>query len=175
MQIFLRDHVATACESCVFRANEGGVDHRLSARVLGAVDEPQKVAVVEVAKAVHLVDRGHRIAEPPHDLRRHLEAQVHPLGADMEQEIARSGDCVARSSPELAERVKFGRTRVPEQPIPGVGADSHHAGEPSFEVTKFNRANQAREVSAKGAHGGAIVLARVDCHHQEDRSACERR
>ena len=119
--------------------------------------KPEKVAVVEVAKAVHLVDRRDRIAELRHDLRRDLEAQVHPLGADMEQEVARGCDCVARSGLELAERVKFGRTRVAEQPVPGVGADSHHAGEPGLEIAKFDRANQAREVGAERPHGGGVV------------------
>ena len=71
--------------------------------------------------------------------------------------------------------MKFGRARVPEQPVPGVGADSHHAGEPGFEIAKFNRANQAGKICAERPHGGAIVLARVDRHDQEDRGACERR
>src|SRR6202012_5473500 len=118
---------AATGERWVLRADERGVDHRLSARVLGAVDESQKVAVVEIAKAVHLVDRSDRLAELAHDLRRHLEAQVHPLGADMKQKVPWGGDCVARSGPELAERVKFGGARVPEQPVPSLGADSHHA------------------------------------------------
>ena len=157
MQIFLRDHIAAAGKRGILRADERGVDHRLPTRILGAVDEAQKVAVVEVAKAVHLVDRGDRVAELGHDLRRDLEAQVHPLGADMEQEVARRCDRVARSGPELPERVKFGRARVAEQPVPGVGPDSHHAGEAGFEIAKFNRANQARKVRAERPHGGDIV------------------
>ena len=144
-------------------------------RIFGAVDEPQKVAVVEVAKAVHLVDRRDRVAEPRHDLRRDLEAEVHPLGADMEQQVAGRRDRVARSGPELAERVQFGRARVPEQPVPGVGPDPHHAGEAGFEIAKFNRANQARKVGAERPHGRAIVRARVYRHDQEDRGAGERR
>ena len=126
-----------------------------SARIFRAVDEAQKVAVVEVAKAVHLVDRGDGVAELGHDLRRHFEAQVHSLGADMEQEIARRRDCVARSGPELAERVEFSRTRAPEQPVPGVGTDAEHAGEAGLEVAKLNRANQTREVRAERPHGVA--------------------
>ena len=63
VQIFLRDHVAAAGERGILRADERGVDHRLPARIFRAVDEAQKVAVVEIAKAVHLVDRGDRVAE----------------------------------------------------------------------------------------------------------------
>ena len=43
-------------------------------RVLRPVDEAQEIAVVEVAEAVHLVDRGNRGSDPRHDLRRQLEA-----------------------------------------------------------------------------------------------------
>ena len=124
---------------------------------------------------MHLVDRGDRIAELRHDLRRDLEAQVHPLGANVEQQVARGCDRVARSGPELSEGVKFGRARVPEQPIPGVRPDSHHAREPGFEITKFNCANQAREVRAECPHAGAIVRAGVYGHDQEDRRAGQRR
>ena len=71
--------------------------------------------------------------------------------------------------------MQLGRARVAEQPVPGVGPDSHHAGEAGFEVAKFDRANQRREVGAERAHGGAIVRARIDRHDQEDRGARERR
>jgi hypothetical protein len=175
MQIFLRDDIAAARERSILGADERGVDHRLPARVLGAVDEAQEVTVVEVAKPVHLVDSGDRIAELSHDLRRNLEAQVHPLGADMKQEIARSRDSLARSGLELAEWVEFSRSGVAEQSIPRVGTDSHHAGEAGLKITKFNRANQAREVRAERPHGVDIVLAPVDGHDQEDCGARQRR
>ncbi len=175
VKIFLRDHVAAAGECGILRADERGVDHRLPTRIFGAVDEAQEVAVIEVAKAVHLVDRRDRVAELRHDLRRDLETQVHPLGADMKQEVSRRCDRVARSGPELAERVKFGRARVAEQPVPGVGADAHDAGEAGLEIAKFNRANQARKVRAERPHGVDIVLALVDGHDQEDRGARQRR
>ena len=93
----------------------------------------------------------------------------------MEQQVAGRRDRVARSGPELAERMKFGRARVAEQPVPGVGPDSHHAGKAGLEIAKFDRANQAREVGAERPHGGAIVRARIDRHDQEDRGARQRR
>jgi len=81
---------------------------------------------------------------------------------------------MAQSGPDLPERVKFGGARVPEQPVPRIGADSHHAGEIGFEVTKFNSANQRRQVRVKRPHGCAIVRAQNYSHNQEDRSASER-
>src|ERR1700727_2076103 len=106
MKIFLRDHIAAAGERGILRADESRVDHRLPSRIFSAVDKPEKVAVIEVAKAVHLVDGGDGVAELRHDLRRDLEAQVHPLGADMEQEIPRRRDGVARSGAKLSKRVE---------------------------------------------------------------------
>ena len=69
------------------------------------------------AEPLHLLYGGDRVAEGVHDLRRELEAQVHPLGADVEQQVTRRCDRVARSGPKLAERVKLRRTRLAEQAI----------------------------------------------------------
>ena len=124
---------------------------------------------------MHLVDCCDRTAELGHDLRRDLETEVHPLGSDMKQQVSRRRDRVARSGAELAEGVKFSRSRVAEQPVPGVGPDSHHAGEAGLEITKFNGPDQAGKVRAKRPHGADIVLALVDGHDQEDRGARQRR
>ena len=106
---------------------------------------------------MHLVHRRDGVPELGHDLRREFEAQIHTLGANMEQEVAWRGDRMARSGAELAERVKFRRPRVAEQPVPGVGADAHHAGKAGLEIAKFHRADQGREVGAERPHGVAIV------------------
>ena len=74
MKILLHDDIAAAGEAGILVADENGVDRGLTFRVLGAVDKTEQVALVEIAEAVHLVDRRHRAAEPLHDLRRQLEA-----------------------------------------------------------------------------------------------------
>ena len=85
--------VAAAGEVRVLVADQRGRDARPRAgRVLGAVDEAQQVALVEVLEAVHLVDaRWPRRRSRSHQLRGQLEAQVHPPGADVEQQVARRG------------------------------------------------------------------------------------
>ena len=95
---------------------------------------------------MHLVDRCDRVPELGHDLRRDLEAQIHSLGADMEQEVAGRCDRVALSGPEL-RKGWFGRPRLAEQPVPGVGPDAHHAGKPGLEIAKFNGSNEAGKVT----------------------------
>jgi hypothetical protein len=87
VQIFLHDHIAAARECRILLADERCVDHRLAARILGAIDEPQQVAVVEVTKATDLVDRGDCAGEACHDLHRHLEAKIHPFRADMKHQV----------------------------------------------------------------------------------------
>src|SRR5262249_2538910 len=156
-------------------ADECGIDHRLAARILGTVDEAQEVAVIEVTEAMDFIDRRDRFAEACHDLRRHLEAKVHSLRADMEQQVPWRRNRMARSSPDLPEWVEFSWARGPEQPVPCVGPDPDHTGKAGFEVAKFHRPNQRRKVCAKRSHHRAIVRARIYRHDQEDCSASERR
>jgi hypothetical protein len=111
VEIFLHDYVTATGERGIFLADKRGLDHRFAAGILSAVDEPQGVSVIEVTKAAHLVDRRDRVAKTPHNLRRHFEAEIHPLGADTEQQVPGSRDRMARPSSTLPEWVS-------EQPVP---------------------------------------------------------
>ena len=92
-------------------------------RVLGAVDEAHQVAVVEELEAVHLVDdrdgARHRVDDPAGQ----LEADVHRLGADVEQQIARRRRGVVPGRPRARRTDAVRRARSGEQPVPRVGAD----------------------------------------------------
>ena len=56
VQVLLDDHVAAAGERGILVADQHRVGGRRALRVLGPVDEPEHVALVERAEAVHLVD-----------------------------------------------------------------------------------------------------------------------
>ena len=58
-------------------------------RILGAVDEAHHAAQIEVAKTVHFVDDRDRRTEPSCQLRGELEAEIHLIRADVQQDIAR--------------------------------------------------------------------------------------
>src|SRR3984893_10431348 len=174
MEIFLHDYVAAPSERGILLADECGVDHRFATRILGAIDEAQEVAVIEVPKAMNLVDRRDRFAEARHNLRRHFEAKIHPLRADMEQQVPWRRNRMVLGATDLAERVEFGWARVPEQPLPRIGPDPHHAGKAGFEVAKLHCANQRWQVCAKRSHSRAIVRARIYRHDQKHRRAGER-
>ena len=170
MEIFLDDHVAAAGERGILLTDEGSLDRCLSSRVFGPVDEPEKIAIVEITKAMHLIDGRDRVAEARHHLRGNFETEVHAFRTDMEKQVSWRRDCVARSRPNLTEGVKFGRAWVPEQPVPRLGTDTQNARQATFEIAKLHSAKYCREVCAKRPHGGTMVRARIYCCDQEDRN-----
>ena len=122
MQVLLHDHVAGALELGVL-----GVGHRhrldraVALGVLGPVDEPEQIALVERPEAVDLVDHGRGVAEMLGQPLGELEAQIHPLRADVEQQVARGAGRVVHRSVVDGQWVQAGgagEARV--QPVPGV-------------------------------------------------------
>ena len=103
MEIFLHDHVAAAGESGVFVADEHGVGRGRPRGILRPVDEAQQIAIVEVAEALNFIHRRNGISQTRHELSSQLEAQIHALGADVEQQVAWGRDRMARSGANLAE------------------------------------------------------------------------
>ena len=136
VQVFLHDHVAAAGEESIFGAQISGIDRRLRRRVLGAIDEADEIAVVEIAKTMHFIDHGNGLAEPGHDLRCQLEAEIHALGANVEEEIAGRGDGMARAGPDFPKRMQFRRPRLTKEPVPRVGSNTYHAGEVSLDIAE---------------------------------------
>ena len=70
---------------------------------------------------------------------------------------------------DFPKRMQFRRTRLTEQPVPGVGANPHDAGEVSLNVAEAHGAQQRREVATKRPDGGAAGGARIDRRDQKDR------
>jgi len=65
---------------------------------------------------VHLVSRRDGATQPRHDLRRELEAHVHALGPDVEEEIARRRRGVMLAL-DLAKGMQLLGPRRAEQPV----------------------------------------------------------
>ena len=135
-------HVATAGEFRVLVADLGCRDSRRAVRVLGSVDEPEQITVVEEPEPVHLVDHGHRPGHRSQDVIGQLEADVQRLGPNMEQQVP--GRCRGRVSGAVQrdERVQFGRSRAVEQPVPGVRADRGDRRQILGRLAKPGRPNQ---------------------------------
>src|SRR5262249_5627087 len=119
VQVLLDDDVTAAGEGGILVADDGGVGGRLPYGVLRAVDESDQVARVEIAEAVNLVDRGDDATEPRHDLRLQFEAQIHAPGTDVEEDVARRGDCVMPPA-DFTERMQLLRPRRAKEPVPHV-------------------------------------------------------
>jgi hypothetical protein len=109
-----------AGEVRILVADQHGRPRHRPRRVLTAVDETEQVARVEVAEAVDLVLDRDDAGQPLHDLGGQLEAQVHPLGADVEEQVAGRGHGTVLGPGELTEGVQPGRSRAAEQAVPGL-------------------------------------------------------
>jgi hypothetical protein len=88
VQIYLYDHIAAANERQIFIADKAGGFRFLAGRIFGAVDKTEKITLIEIGEAVDFADRSHRIDQSGADQARRLEAQIHALGPDVEQEVA---------------------------------------------------------------------------------------
>ncbi len=174
VKIFLHDHVAAAGECRVLRADIDGIVGCLTRGVLRSVDKADQIAVVEIAKAVHFVDRRNRVTELRHDLRRQFEAEIHALGADVKQQVAGRGDRMARAGFDFAERMQFRRPRCAKQSVPRVRSEPHHAGQIAFDIAKAHRADQSGEIAAQRSDGVAACRPGIHRDDQKDRGAGQR-
>src|SRR5262245_57661747 len=173
VKVLLDDDVASARKGGVLLADQDGVRSRLSRGILGPVHEAEEIAIVEVAEAVDLVGRGDGAPQAGHDQRGELEAQVHALGADVEEQVAASGNRVARAGSELAERMQLGRTRRSEEAVPGAGTEAEDAGEGAFEVAKSDGAKERGEIRAERENTTATLVGGIHRDDKEDGGASQ--
>ncbi len=175
MQVLLDDHVAAPGVRRVLGADHRRLDRVLAGRVLRPVHEADQVPVVEVAEAVHLVDGVGGLAQPRADMRGQFEAQVHPVRADMEQQVRLGGDGVPLASPDFAERVQSGGPLGTGQPVPQRRPEAHHTGQRGVEVTEPDRSQQSAEIAAQPAHRRVAVLTGPHGDDEENRRSGQRR
>jgi len=153
VQVLLHQHVAAIAELRVLVPHQGEI-HRLAAfRVLGAVDEADHAAHVEIAEALDLVHHLDRIPQGLEQLRGQLEAQVHLFGTDVQQQVAGSRWRAAPLHAHLDERVQRRRTRAAEQAVPGAGAKTADTGQIAPRDALAHRTGQGGDIGAPVAHG----------------------
>src|SRR5262249_11586304 len=107
VEILLHDDIAAARESRVFFANEYGILGHSAGGIFCAVDKAEQIALVEVAKALDLVSHGDYAFKASHDLHGKFEAEVHALGAYVEDHVARRRDGVAPPGTNFTEGMQF--------------------------------------------------------------------
>ena len=118
VQVFLDDHVAAARECGILIADHDGFGGGCALGILGSVDEPEHVAFIEGAKAVHLVDHLGAAVQPFGQPLGQLETQVESVSSDVEQQVTRRRHGAVARTGELAERMQPRRRRAGGQPIP---------------------------------------------------------
>ncbi len=168
MQVLLDDHVAGAGElGIVGLAHGDRVDRAVAFGVLGAVDEPQQITFVEGAEAVDLVDHAGGVPEMLGQPLGELEAQVHPFGADVEQQIARGAGRVVHGAVvdrQLVQPGGAGEARI--QAVPGGRADPDDAAEPGLGYAETDRAPDPTDLGQGIAD--VRLASRGDQQHEED-------
>ena len=172
MQVFLHQHIAAAFELRVFIAHQGKRLGLAPHRVLGAVDETDDAAHIEVAKALDLIDHLHAITQGRHQLGRQLETQVHLFGTDVQQDVTWGRHRLAPLHTELAKRMQGRRARRAEQAVPGIRAKPANASQVARGHALAYRAHQACDVGAPGPHVFNRIGRQGGDH--EDRAAGDR-
>jgi hypothetical protein len=99
VHVLLYDDIAPARVRAI--AVGVGVDQHRRGRgrafgILGAVHESEQIAFVERSETVDLVDDSCLVCEALGEPLRELEAEIEPVGADVEEEIAGCGRRVMR-------------------------------------------------------------------------------
>jgi len=126
-EVLLNYHVAAGREGRVLAAYQGGVDRTLVLWVLCPINETDQVPAVEVTEPVDFVHGRDGGSEPGDDLGGQIEAEVHPLRPDVEEDIALRRDGVAVSRAYFTEPVKLGRPWPPEERVPSLRTEGRYA------------------------------------------------
>ncbi|AIY43365.1 hypothetical protein LT85_4207 [Collimonas arenae] len=104
-------------------------------------------------------------------MRRQLEAKIHLIRTDVQQDIARRPHGAARTRAELTKRVQRCRTRGAEEPIPSAGTKAAYAGQITGGDAMANRANQGGNVRAPSAHRVGMAVTGRKRRDNEDSAA----
>ena len=170
IEVLLNDDVARAAENRVLLTDGDGCGRSRSRGVLGAVDETQRVAVVEVLEAVYLVDDGDRAT------RRSMINE-----ASSKQRSCRGRGCGTTGLQASTRRGGAGRGSTNRWSSAGRGPVNNrsHASEPMPVTTALPSAPGTRRSVADptGRPGGRArrPLPFLDRGDEEDRRRRERR
>lgn len=175
VQILLDDNVAAADERGVFAADDRGFDGAYVARVLGAVDESDQIACVEVTEAVRFVVNRNRPGNAFHAVGHQLEAHVHARRANVQQHVTRGRHRMSVRCTNLAKRVQFRRSRHSEKLIPNRRSKADRAGKPGFRIARAHGADESGQIGGEGPHGRRAIAPRFDARDQEHRRVRKRR
>ena len=146
VEVLLHVHVAAAAVGGVLVTHDRGRERVLVLRVRGAVHETQQIAFVEELEALNLVHHVHVRAQSLHEVLGQLEAHVLGGRAQVDQQVPRGGHGCVHGTHDLRERVQvLGAGRVVE-PIPRIGADTHHAQQVTRGDAERDRLGEVRDV-----------------------------
>ena len=172
MHVLLNDDIAPTGEGRVEVADDHRVVCNPPSRVLGAINKPEEVALVEIFESMDLVDDRDRAAQPLHDLSGELEAEIHLRGSDVKEQITGRGDGAVLVADDCREWMQLRWARSAEQTIPRVGSDACDTGELAVREAEADGSLQAGAIAQQLAC--YCLTAGVDGHNEKDRRAGQR-
>jgi len=107
--------------------------------------------------------------EPGHDLRGEFETEIHALGANVKDQVARCRNSMAGTRTNFMEWMEFGWTWQAEEAVPGIGTEAHDAGKSAIEGAKTHAAKKRRKISAEGKDRNTILVTGIDSHNEKNR------
>ena len=143
------------------------VARRVALGVLGAVDEPEQVALVERPEAVHLVDHRAQPAAAGRSAaaRARSTGRSGARGCETADRPGSTGRCAARLG--APERVQSGRPGRAEQPIPDPRAEARDARQLALRDPEADRALQPGHVRERRrgprprAPGSTVIVRKI--------------
>lgn len=165
VHVLLNDHIAAAREIAVLVTDEHRVGRDVTLGVLGAVDEAEEVALVEVLETVHLVHHGDRSVEAFADQLGQFETEIHVVRSHMEEQVTRGGRGSVPGARQRHEGMQIARAGSLEEPVPCGGADADDATQLRIRSSETDRSPQPGHILEQVANSGLAA----GCHgaHEE--------
>jgi hypothetical protein len=167
VQVLLHDDVTPASEIRILVADDRGARGRDAGRILGAVDETQQVALVEVLEPMHFVDDSGMARKPVGHQPGEFEADVETTCPQVKQQVSRGRDGAVLGADHFCERVQTDRRRIIEEPTPQSRPDPHNAAEARIRPPETDRPREAGHVGKQIAN--TVFCPRVHRRDQEYR------
>jgi hypothetical protein len=95
VKILLDDDIAAICKVWMFVTDNCSFVCCTALRIFCAVDEPDDIAIIEIAEAVNLVGNRNYIADVVHDLCGQFKTAVGVFGSNVKEDVTRSGNGMA--------------------------------------------------------------------------------
>ena len=175
VEVLLHDHVAAAREGGILIADERRLGHARATRVRRC-RRRSRAGRARRSSGTPAPRRPPTTASPScsSSSRSTLEAEVRPVGTDVEEQVARRRRRRMRAGGDRDERSQLGRSAAMAEPFPRGRSDADDAREVRPHVAEADRLCEVVESRRRHRGGGEVGGIRADRRHEEHRELRER-